>query len=549
MSDIQGTAQAYEQFGRAIQGFGTQISDKLYNAEATAQYLSAFDKMRQGMSNFDNQIRTDPNWQQYGQKAQESDQKIFDSILPTLKNQAAKNQFIQAFAQERAAHYNTVLNYANTRRIGDLVGQARGSVMGVVPEAQKGNFDAKSMQTALTTLKAANDIGAQVAGYEQAIINDEVIRQTAALYTGKVEQGAWDVLAKSRDIQQAMNYIDQKGRAYNLSNTQIRSAQDAIKSIYASEQAKMTAQINAADEKTYLDDLSAIDSGKFNFGAFISAQGNFKGSKAATYYKNTADYYRMVMKNAADPANAVKISQPQVYNDLSAMADATDRSQADKISQITQSAVDGKLSQSDYTKLKDRARAVTNSAFTNVASDLKKYTSSTAQPGGAKAPWTSSEEKQAQDMLSELKTRSNLENWIPSQILAEGAKITSVINDKALQRSVNDHFKGESGFLGFHSFLGMAAAPSPESEISGFLQSFAQGELSGLTSSAFVLGAWRDIQKQLADELQKQYGVSASGAAMALHNDGTVTIQIPGGAAYRVVATNGKLEFQRGQKQ
>jgi hypothetical protein len=95
----------------------------------------------------------------------------------------------------------------------------------------------------------------------------------------------------------------------------------------------------------------------------------------------------------------------------------------------------------------------------------------------------------------------------------------------------------------------MAAAPSPESEISGFLQSFAQGELSGLTSSAFVLGAWRDIQKQLADELQKQYGVSASGAAMALHNDGTVTIQIPGGAAYRVVATNGKLEFQRGQKQ
>ena len=543
MSDFYGgpSGQAVQGLGNAIVGAGLTVYDKLNQAEATSQYLGAYDAMRKGMTDFDTQIQQSADWQQYGHLAQENDQKLFESIEGTIKNPVAKNRFIQDFTAARATHYESVSRLANQRRIADTYGQTISSLDEIGQQVSGAGYTPTAIAEAESKMKMAHDAGGLLGGYEQYRIDAIASSVRRNIYMGKLEQEAYSTALSKRNIQSGLSYAVDPVNSPNLDEASRRTVAGIVKTTYEDALGKRQKEQDSRDDKMLLSLETMVDQGKYNPSLFANDQAEgkgFSGSKAALYYRTIQDYAERRSKEARDPAAAAGISDPSVYSRMSAETDDMSTSLSDKVNRLMDAYSQGGLTKADYNSLKTRANRPMTEAFAQASRDIQKLAT------GANAVLDQSELSQAQKMLSDLKNTHNLQEMTPSQVLSEVGKIRSVVEDKAVERAVNEGFKAPTGLFGW------GGVKPNENDIASFLYGIQSGEFAGLESTGFIRDALPKLRDQAKTLLGERYHVDTTDATTKFERDGSFVIQTKSGRIFRLTPKNkSSLEIQEATQQ
>ncbi len=496
--------QSIEHAGQTVAAGMNMVYDKLNQVEAQSQYLNAFDSMRKGMTDFDGRLQTNPNWHEYGELATQNDENLYEQIDKSIKNPLARNQFAQSYMQMKAQHYAQVSQLAVQRRLGNLWGNLEGELERL-PNDNTLN-DGQKRDRMKNILSRATLFPA----WQQGELQRQVDMLSRQMDVGNAYRAGYGVLAKTGDLGQAWSQVDQT----DLNDTEKNTVKRELKTQWDQYQAQLVKQRNDADEQKVLNDYSAIDSGRFDFGAFVTAKGSFQGDKGAQYYRSVTEYYQKSIREMRDPSSAQLPSDPSAVSRAAAIADDTNMSLADKTVAIH--GLQG-LSRGDITLYQRRAATPTTEAFKKVASDLQAYAKATATT----KPWSPQQEAQAQGMLTDLKTQENIQKLNPRQIIDEGSRIRKAVDDSGLEQAITDHFGGQRRFG-----LWWEAGRSPEAEATNLLNGLMPGgELQGLQNTGFVRGALADL-------------------ATYVDQHGPMTVTLRSGKRVRVVLSQGVLQFE-----
>ena len=262
------SGQSIADLGKTIFQGGMDVADKLYQADATSQYLSAFARLRKGMSDFDAQLQMNPDWQQYGELTQENDTKLFDDISQGIKNPLAKNQFIQEATQLKASHYESAQKLAVSRWRSDMYGSTIEGVDESLNNALQAQYDKGSIVSFEKMKSHALSVASNLGGYEQYRIESLLQTATKNVYMGKLEQEAYHAADSAKNIKAGLDYISNGDNSPFLNDAERRSVGDIVKSMYAFhlDKQEKDAQAQNASILGQADDITAA--GKFDYNAY-----------------------------------------------------------------------------------------------------------------------------------------------------------------------------------------------------------------------------------------------------------------------------------------
>ncbi len=558
MSDFYSgpSAQSIDALGKAVSGGLDMVGQKLYNAEAMGQYLSAYSAMQKNFANFDSQIQMDPNWQQYGTKVQQNDSKFLEQVLPTVKNSAARAKFIEDFTQSRAQHYAAITRLATQRRIADLYGNGMNQLQDSLTAVKRGGYSKSARQTFDTTIKGVLGIAGQLSGYEQYRLQEVAKSTQRAMAMDYLNGGAMNtaikVLQQGGTEQDAINagmrYAITSGNSPRLDlspdpNADRRTVANLVKTQLTDLFGKQTAQYEIQDEQTFqkiLDDaLQGNIMSDAELGSLQQAGKLFVGDPKTQNSLLTSLQTKLEeLRRQRNPSTASIPSTSEAYIAATNVV-SQDIPEAQKVIKIAQ--IPG-LNKSDTNMFRKAAAANTDASYRQVVADFSKMTGSTETAPGTGKPWTNEDHQRALEMLNQFKASPAYQNASPSDIVAEGNKIKSVIDDQVLKTAVKDSFRGNATA----NFFG--GPWSTEAEMSDFLQRAQKGEFNGLWGTTEIQNDAQKFYASLIPYVQNATRKQMDPASAQITQNGTVMLKATDGTTYEVIPSPqgyGKLDIRK----
>src|SRR5271157_5995121 len=105
--------------GRSVVNLGLTIADRLQAADDFTQTAQAQSQILDQMRKFDDSMTTDPDWRTWRERANKAYSDAFQSILPNVKSNKAKQDLQPWFLEQRANQLDKVSQKYNQRLVGE----------------------------------------------------------------------------------------------------------------------------------------------------------------------------------------------------------------------------------------------------------------------------------------------------------------------------------------------------------------------------------------------------------------------------------------------